>query len=245
MCWLDILRLAASFLLASMGALLALPLLLLPPSLRRQSVARGIVTPCSRAILRLWGVRLRLHGAPPWPAGQTVYVSNHTSTLDVFILTALGLPQARYFLSGYLRKVPPVGILGMLSGVFWTASQTFTELRREIFAGAAADLRASGESVFLSPEGERVLGGQVGPFNRGAFHLAISLGADIVPLFIVIPQAIDPGRGLVTGRGTVDVHVFAAIATAGLGVDDVDALRTAVRERYLAWNAEYRGADPA
>lgn len=243
--WLDLLRLATSFLLASMGALLALPLVLLPPRRRRRIVALGIVTPCARAILRLWGVRLLVHGAPPWPAGQTVYVSNHTSTLDVFILTALGLPKARYFLSGYLRKMPPVGILGLLSGVFWTVPQTFPERRREIFAAAAAALRASGESVFLSPEGERVLGGQVGPFNRGAFHLAISLKADIVPLFIVIPQVIDPGRGLVTGRGTVDVHVFAAIPTAGLGVDDVDALRTAIRERYLAWNAEYRGTVPA
>ena len=239
---IDVLRLVFSILLACAGALLALPLLLLPPRWRRQSVARAIVLPCSHAILRLWGVRLRVHGAPPWPTEQTVYVSNHTSTLDVFILTALGLPQARYFLSGYLRKLPPIGILGMLSGVFWTVPQAFPERRREIFSRAAATLRASGESVFLSPEGERVIGGQVGPFNRGAFHLAISLGADIVPLFIVIPQAIDPGRGLVAGRGTVDVHVFAAIPTAGLGVDDVDALRTAVRERYLAWNAEYRGS---
>ncbi len=38
---------------------------------------------------------------------QTIYVSNHSSTLDVFVLIALGLPRTRFFLSGFLRKMPP------------------------------------------------------------------------------------------------------------------------------------------
>jgi 1-acyl-sn-glycerol-3-phosphate acyltransferase len=56
-------------------------------------------------------------------------------------------------------------------------------------------LERTGESVYLSPEGERVTGGRVGHFNKGAFHLATDLHAPIVPLFLRIPRAMDPGKG--------------------------------------------------
>ena len=42
---------------------------------------------------------------------QTVYVSNHSSTLDLFVLVALGLPNTRFFLSGFLQKIVPLGII--------------------------------------------------------------------------------------------------------------------------------------
>ena len=64
-----------------------------------------------------------MHQDAPFPARQSVYISNHTSTLDVFILVALGLPNARFFLSGYLRKMLPLGIIGYLIGIFWTVPQ--------------------------------------------------------------------------------------------------------------------------
>ena len=63
-------------------------------------------------VLRIWGIRYRVHGAPQPSEVQTIYVSNHTSTLDVFLLIALGLPRTRFFLSGFLKKLPPIGIIG-------------------------------------------------------------------------------------------------------------------------------------
>jgi len=77
--------------------------------------ARRLYAACAtglgRTVLRLYGIDLRIHGAPPWPSGQHVYISNHTSTLDVFILVALGLPNTRFFLSGFLRRFVPLGII--------------------------------------------------------------------------------------------------------------------------------------
>jgi len=43
-------------------------------------------------------------------SGQTVsepadgFIANHTSTVDMFVIIALGLPNCRYFLSGFLKK---------------------------------------------------------------------------------------------------------------------------------------------
>jgi 1-acyl-sn-glycerol-3-phosphate acyltransferase len=44
----------------------------------------------SWAILTMWGIRLELHRTEPFPETQTVYVSNHSSTLDMFVLVAAG-----------------------------------------------------------------------------------------------------------------------------------------------------------
>ena len=59
-----------------------------------------------RAVLALWGVHLEVVGALPFPRTQTVYVSNHTSTVDMFVLIALGLPGARFFLSAVATRAP-------------------------------------------------------------------------------------------------------------------------------------------
>ena len=85
------------------------------------------------------------------------------------LLIALALPRTRFFLSGFLRKVVPIGIIGTLIRIFWTVPQEFAERRREIFKRADRILRETGDSVYLSPEGMRVTTGEIGAFNKGSF----------------------------------------------------------------------------
>lgn len=234
------LRAAATLLLMTACALTMLAAALATLFRARRLYRERIATPFGRGVLALWGIRLELLPARPFPPGQAVYVSNHGSTLDMFVLLALGLPNTRFFLSGYLRRLPPLALIGWLMGIFWTVDQKFPEARRRIFRRAAAVLRRSGESVYLSPEGERVTGGVIGPFNKGAFHLATDLGAPIVPLFIAIPRAIDPGRGLRARPGTVRVYVKPAIPTRGWRLADLAANKDKVRRRFIRWNREHR-----
>src|SRR5687767_2926319 len=152
------------------------------------AMARAI----SRGILAIYGVKVRVHGEP-FPRRQTVYISNHTSTLDLFVLVALGLPNCRFFLSGFLRKLVPLGVIATMMGTFFTVPQAFPEQRRRIFTRAGNVLRRTGESVYLSPEGGRITSGEIGHFNKGAFHLATVLRAPIVPMYFRIPREIDPG----------------------------------------------------
>lgn len=49
--------------------------------------------------------------------------------------------------------------------------------------GATRILRA-GTSIVVLPEGHRTLNGQVGPFKKGPFHLALATGADILPFAV-------------------------------------------------------------
>jgi 1-acyl-sn-glycerol-3-phosphate acyltransferase len=175
----------------------------------------------SLTVLSICGVRLRVHHAVPFPTSQTVYISNHTSTLDLFILVALGLPNCRFFLSGFLRKMVPLGIISWMMGTFFTVPQDRPDERRRIFQRAERTLRGTGESVYLSPEGGRITTGRIGHFNKGAFHLATNLHVPIVPMYLRIPRAMDPGRGYDARPGTVHVYVYPAIETRDWRLEDL------------------------
>jgi putative phosphoserine phosphatase/1-acylglycerol-3-phosphate O-acyltransferase len=223
-------------------------LLLIPVALvaffRARRVSAWVATRVARLLLRLWGIRVVLHQDQPFPTRQTVFVSNHTSTLDLFVLVALGLPNTRFFLSGFLRKHVPLGIIATLMGTFFTVLQDRPEERVRIFQRADRILRRTGESVYLSPEGERVVSGDIGPFNRGAFHLATSLGAPIVPLYFAIPAEVDPGLGYDARPGDVDVYVKPAIDTSRWRVEDVNANKARVRQLFVAWHGAMTRRDP-
>jgi 1-acyl-sn-glycerol-3-phosphate acyltransferase len=235
-----VLRAATTLVLMTITSLVMLLVAILTLFQARRWYSEGIATPMGRVVLKLWGIEMVVHQSASFPTRQTVFVSNHTSTIDVFALVALGLPRARFFLSGFLRKLLPLGLIGYLIGIFWTVPQSFPEKRTRIFQRAERILRRTGDSVYLSPEGERVTSGEIGPFNKGAFHLATNLHAPIVPLFIAIPQAIDPGRGLAAKSGTINVYVKEPIDTSQWRLEDLIANKEAVRDRFLAWNREHR-----
>jgi len=227
------LRLAAAFALMTIGSLVmlavAVPTLFLARRFYSEVVARAL----GAAVLRICGVRYRVHGAPQPASRQTVYIANHTSTLDLFVLIALGLPRTRFFLSGFLKKMPPIGIVGGLIRIFWTVPQEFPNERRAIFKRADRILRETGDSVFLSPEGMRITNGEIGKFNKGAFHLATSLGSPIVPIYFDIPSAINPGMGYDARPGALDVYFLPAIDTSDWTVADVEKNRDDVRALYV------------
>ena len=231
-----------SAVLVTVVALALVPIACLTLFLKRRLYAR-VATVTAQAVLRLWGLRLVVHREQPFPIGQVVYVSNHSSTIDLFVLVALGLPNTRFFLSGSLRKVAPLAFIAWLMGTFFTAPQSRPAERVRIFSRADRTLRLTGESVYLSPEGARITTGEIGHFNKGAFHLATSLRAPIVPLYLEIPPAIDPGCGYDAGPGIVRVHVRKQIETTSWRLDDLVANTAAVRREFIRWHRERREAD--
>jgi 1-acyl-sn-glycerol-3-phosphate acyltransferase len=189
-----------------------------------------------RMVLRVSGIRLEIHGEMPRYEGQVIYLINHTSTVDVFVLLALGLSRTRFFLWGGLRKFPPVAVIGYLIGVFFTPSQARPDKRVRCFQNAERVLRATGDSVLLSPEGRCVTTGELGQFNKGAFHLATNLKAPIIPIFISIPRHINPGRGYGALPGAVHVHFKEQIVTSHWMLEDLVRNKEVIRNRYVEWH---------
>jgi putative phosphoserine phosphatase/1-acylglycerol-3-phosphate O-acyltransferase len=103
-------------------------------------------------------------------------------------------------------------------------------------------LRRTRESVYLSPEGGRITTGEVGHFNKGAFHLATVLRVPIVPMYFRIPDHMNPGRGYYAGCGIVDVHLLPPIDTSTWSVDEVVTNKEHVRDLFLRTHEALRCA---
>ena len=234
----------ASALLLTLTAAIMLPVGAMT-LFRARRLYSGMARMLCLAILRIHGVRIRVLTDGPFPRTQRIYISNHTSTLDIFVLVALGFPNCRFFLSGFLRKIVPLGVIAWMMGTFFTVPQDRPDDRRRIFRRAAATLRRTGESVYLSPEGGRITTGEIGHFNKGAFHLATDLQVPIVPLYFSIPGEIDPGLGYETKPGSVSVYVLPEIDTSTWTEENLLANRDRVRDLFVRIHEEMRCARSA
>ena len=229
----------ASGLLICMAALALIPIAMIT-LFRARRLYNRVATQSARAILWIWGIRVIIHMEHPFPAGQTIFISNHSSTLDSFVLPALGLPNTRFFLTGALRKWVPFGIITYLMGTFFTVPQNRRAERVRFFQRSERILRRTRESAYLSPEGGRIATGEIGHFNKGAFHLATSLKAPIVPLYFQIPHEIDPGRGFNAKPGTMHVYVKPPIDTRNWKIEELEQNKEHVREMFVRWHRENR-----
>ncbi len=236
---------AASALLLCGTAVVMLVVALLTLFRMRRLYTEGFAHWLAKATLRVNGVKMVVHPRRAFPQEQTIYVANHTSTLDMFILLALGLPNTRYFLRGKYRKIIPLGIITYLMGTFFTPSQKRPAARVRCFQNAEQVLRRTRDSVYLSPEGTRITDGRIGRFNKGTFHLATNLKVPIVPLYIDIPPEVDPGTGYGVMPGTVHVYVLPEICTDAWRIEDMLQNKERVRDLYVQFQQELRTLKPA
>ena len=193
--------------------------------------------------LLLWvsGVRLEIHKSQPLPVTQSIYTANHTTLLDLYILCALGLPNTRYFMIRGCWRIPPLYLIALSMGTFLTPPQKRRDLRIKCFQRAARILRKTGDSAYLTPEGKRVRTGSVGRFNKGTFHLATSLKAPIVPLYIQIPPELECSTNVYILPGTIRVFVLPAISTTNWKLEDLERNRDYVRNVYLEFERNLKG----
>jgi putative phosphoserine phosphatase/1-acylglycerol-3-phosphate O-acyltransferase len=94
-------------------------------------------------------------------------------------------------------------------------------------------MRFEGKSVVIAPEGTRTISPRLGPFKKGAFHLAMQAGVPVVP--IVIHNAIDvaPKGEFVFRSATVDVNVLPPIDTSDWQAKTIDKHVADVRRQFL------------
>lgn len=195
----------------------------------------------AKFVLWQWNIVVITHGREKIPGGQVIYISNHSSTIDIFAIISLGLVRCRYFLFGAVRRVIPLGIIATLMGTFFTFPQTQPHKRTRLFKYADRTLRRTGESVYLSPEGTRITTGEIGHFNKGAFHLATSLKAPIVPFYISIPKHINPGTGINAEPGAIHIYFDDPVPTKDWKLQDLIENREKLRNLFLASHQKYGG----
>ncbi len=200
--------------LTAVGVFVAM--LLLPFSPRSGRVPHAVGRAWALALLRVAGVRLSVHGADQFSAGEPrVLVANHASYLDI--------PAVLVAFPGQLRVVARRSLVWMpfLGWYLWLCGHLLIDRDDprqglDMFAKASRRMRAYGLSVLVFPEGTRSRDGRLGPLKSGAFHLAASLDVPVQPVAIFGTSPVMPKGAWAPSRGgVVTVRVGAAIATSG------------------------------
>ncbi len=170
-----------------------------------------------------------------------VFVMNHQSMLDIPVAFA-GIPANLRFVAKHILKyVPFLGWYMWATGMIFVNRSDRTKSVKSI-AEAGARIRG-GVNILAFPEGTRSRSGEVLPFKKGVFILALEAGVPVVPVAIA-----NSGRILPTGTfsirpGVVRMKLGAPIATAGRGVAERDALAREVREAIVALKRELGDED--
>jgi 1-acyl-sn-glycerol-3-phosphate acyltransferase len=136
----------------------------------------------ARVILKISGVRATIKGKEKLEQSKSyIYVANHASMFDVWILFVLLPGQIRFVFKKELTRIPIFGWVLRHSGhvVLDRSSRNYLRSLEE-----ARVLIERGRSVVIFPEGTRTADGKLQPFKRGSFALALRALATIIPITI-------------------------------------------------------------
>ncbi|MDO4789484.1 MAG: lysophospholipid acyltransferase family protein [Porphyromonas sp.] len=137
----------------------------------------------SRIALALFLCPIEVRGKENIPKGKsTIVISNHQSSLDIYMLYGyMGIPF-KWVLKGALRKVPFVGWACEKSGFIFVDNSS--PRAAALTVKQAEEAIRNGYSIFIFPEGSRTDNGELQRFKRGAFKIAQDTQATILPVAI-------------------------------------------------------------
>jgi 1-acyl-sn-glycerol-3-phosphate acyltransferase len=181
----------------------------------------------SRALLRATGARVHYEGLEHVRDAPRVYIANHQSMVDIWALISILPRSTRFVAKRELFRIPVFGWL--------LRTAEFTPVDRSNRAEAirslslAAERVRAGRSIVLFPEGTRSRDGQLRPFKKGAFYLALAAGVPVVPVAITGSFDVMPPGSLRVYPGDVRVRFQPEIDVAVHQPDDHAGLQARVR----------------
>lgn len=191
--------------------------------------------------LGIAGIRYRVFGPRPPKAMPVVFCSNHESNVDPPVLFQALHPQLHVLYKAELHKFPLMGTVLDVGG-FVPVDRLDRRQSFDSLAQGAASLRA-GNSFLIFPEGTRSRSGDLLPFKKGGFIMAIQAQVPIVPVAISGGRASMRKGSAIVHPVDVSIRIGEPIPTAGMTLDDRDRLIARVRtevERLLqqgsTWN---------
>lgn len=162
-----------------------------------------------------------------------IIASNHQSWFDVFALAATIPKRYRFIAKEELRKIP-------LFGLAWESAGHISIDRKDrskaikALDTAAEVMRADHSAIVIFPEGTRSPTGELLPFKKGAFMMALRTGIEILPTACIGTRAIQKKGDWRVHRGRIIVRFGSPIDSSQFDEAHREELMLVVRERIAA-----------
>ena len=182
----------------------------------------------ARTWLRACGATVTVRGGDQLdPDRNYVFVSNHRSYLDTATLFFFAGRKMGLVAKRELLKVPIFG-QGM-NFVNIIAIDRSNPERAMRSMEKARQVMAGGCSFGVFVEGTRAMPGELLPFKKGAFHLALQTNSPIIPVAIKNTDWMMGKRTGVACAGEIERVLLPPIETSDLGADAIPELIRATR----------------
>lgn len=163
------------------------------------------------------------------PATQYFFLSNHLSNFDVPLLFRAIPTPIRYLAKKEVYKIPVFAQALKVGGIVKIDRGAGASSYAAINEGVAK-AKENGYSLIVFPEGTRSRDGELHPFKKGAFRMAIATQLPVVPVTVNGTWEVWPPGSKLFYKGKASVVIHEPIPTAGLTVQDIDSLRSQVYE---------------
>ena len=212
-----------------MGALTIVVTLLVRPADRARHWGHRVAQLWARSILWASGVTVTVIGAEHLAeAGSSILMPNHQSHFDIPVLLGALDTEFRWLAKAELFKIPIFG--RAMRGCGYISIDRSN--RQSAFAsiGKAFDTIRGKVSVLIFPEGTRSPDGQLLPFKKGGFVLAVDAGVPILPIGVHGTRRILPKNRLLLDPGPVVLYLHPPIDTREYDREHKELLMDVVRQ---------------
>jgi len=190
--------------------------------------------------LKMCGIKVLSKGRDNLLKPPYIIMCNHQSALDIFVLY-IALPfMFKWVAKRQLFSIPFVGWIMQRARYVSLDRENPREGLKAI--NDAARKVNEGMSIIVFPEGTRSKDGNLLPFKKGVFSLAVRAGVPIIPVGICGTSKLQPKGSLMPEKkGTVYVNIGKPISVAGDKASEkarlMDEVRTSI-EALIADNQD-------
>ncbi|MFA6221029.1 MAG: lysophospholipid acyltransferase family protein [Desulfomonilaceae bacterium] len=183
----------------------------------------------AKIIAFFMGLKFSVFGAENVMPGQSYIVTpNHQGNTDILALV-IKLPlRFRWVIKKELLRIPIFG-----SALAGTGAIAIDRSNKEASVQSlkrAEEKLSNGWSLLIYPEGTRTSNGELLPFKKGPFMMAIQTGLPILPVTSNGAFKILPKKTMALRPGHITLTIGKPIETKGLTEDDVPQLMEQTRK---------------
>lgn len=198
--------LVKNFLVIVFSLIIAVLTITLYPFDYKKKISNVLIRFWAKAVLFIYNIKVYVFGTENIKNKKgKIYISNHSSYLDIFVQLAYLPDSARMIYKKEINRVPILGIAMLCAGFIPIDRKNYRKSIDSLIK--ASEKVKQGQSVVIYPEGTRTLDGKVGEFKRGMYCIAEKSEAELIPVSVTNTFNLMPAGTLKVKSGKVNMVI--------------------------------------